>query len=1279
MALAMVGEALISASVEIFLDRITSSEFRDFFAKRRVDVSLLDELRIKLLALNAVSNDAEEKQITDLAVKAWLDELKNAVLDAEDLLDEINTETLRCKVEGESKSFTTQVRSLLSSPFNQFYRSLNSKLEAISRKLEHFVKQRDILGLQSASRKVSCSKSTDSLIEPVVVAREDDKDKLLKMLLSDVDARSNNIEVITILGMGGLGKTTLAQYLYNDSEVEKHFDLKAWVWVSDVYDLFKVTKHIFESVSSKDCNSTNPDVIRVELKNSLKDKKILLVLDDLWNEERNDWNQLITPFAGAIKGSRIIVTTRQPEVAKFTHTFPTYELKSVTEEDCWRILANHAFGNEGYVKYPSLEKIGRQIARKCNGLPLAAKTLGGSLQTVDEKEWKRVLDSKLWVHKDVLPALRISYLHLPAHLKRCFAYCSIFPKQHLLDREDLILLWMAEGLLQQSSEKELEAVGSDCFDELLSRSLIQKDKAVSEDKFRMHDLIYDLARLVSGKRSHYLDFSEIPKNVRHLSFSTDYYDVSKKFESFYELKCLRTFLPLNKWACNITRKVPQDLLPKLKCLRVLSLSNYGNITELPDSIDLLVLLRYLDLSSTSIKRLPDATFKLYNLQTLKLSNCRSLVELSDSLSMLVLLRYLDLSSTSIKRLPDATFKLYNLQTLKLSNCESLVELPAQTGNLVNLRHLDISDTNLTEMPTQICRLQDLRTLTSFIVGKEDGLRISELRKFPYLRGELSILKLQNVFDPRDAFQANLKNKEQIEELMLEWGRDPQDSQAEKDVLDNLQPSTMLKKLSIRYYNGTSFPNWLGDSSYRNIQVLCISDCNYCLSLPPFGQLPSLKELVIERMKMVKTVGQEFYCSSASSQSFQPFPLLESLEFEEMSEWEEWLPFEGEGSKFPFPCLKILRLSECPLLRGNLPSHLPSLEKVDIAGCNQLEAKSCDVQWNTSIEVTSVREGGEGLLSLLDNLSCRHLSIEKCDSLQCLPRMILNANCLQELNLTNIKSSISLATDGWPTSLQSLNISNCEKLEFVCDERWHKCTSLERLVIFDSCDSLMSFPLDCFPALRRLQFSDCPLEAITDKGGRASPNLLYFFMVHNCKKLRSLPEEMDLPALQRLWLRDLPELTSWSPRWLPSSLRYLVIDVGIVSSSFMSKQELVCQFQRLTSLSDLDLQGSGLRDEDVINTLLREPSLPTSLTSLTLSKFDGLKRLEGKGLQHLTSLRELGIFSCGSLESLPEEQLPSSLEVLSIVCCPLLEERYGKEKGKHLTKIPAIQINGEVII
>ncbi|XP_029127646.1 putative disease resistance RPP13-like protein 1 isoform X6 [Cajanus cajan] len=1041
MALAMVGEALISASVEVVLKRIASREFRDFFSSKKLNVAVLDELKTKLLALNAVLNDAEEKQISNLTVKEWLDELKDVVLDAEDLLDEIITYALRCKVEGESKRFTNRVRSLLSSCFKRIYSSMNFKLETISQRLEHFVRQKDILGLQSVTRRVTCKTVTDSLVESVVVAREDDKETLLNMLLcdnNDGDAKSNVTKVITILGMGGLGKTTLAQSIYNDSEVQKHFDLTAWVWVSDDFDVLKITKKIVESFSLKDCHITNLDVLRVELKNCLRDKKFLLVLDDLWNEKYNDWHHLIAPFSSGKRGSKIIVTTRQQKVAHVTHTLPIYELKPLTDENCWRILARHAFGDEGYDKYPSLEEIGRKIARKCNGLPLAAKTLGGLLRSNDDAgKWNRILNSNLWAHDDVLPALQISYFHLPAHLKRCFAYCSIFPKQYLLDRKELILLWMAEGFLQQiDGEQAMESAG------------------LYLEEF--------LAALKAGKRG-----------------------------------------------------------------------------------------------------------------------------------------------KSQKR-----------------------------------------DTKLPEMPAQVCRLQDLRTLTVFIVGRQ--------------------------------LRADLKSKYEIEELMLEWGSDPHDPQIGKDVLNNLQPSTNLKKLNIKCYGGTSFPNWIGDSSFSNITVIGISDCNHCLSLPPFGQLPSLKELVIKRMKMVKTVGYEFYCSDAGSPSFQPFPSLESLKFEDMLEWQEWLPFEGEGNNFPFHFLKCLCLYKCPKLRGNLPNCLPSLTEVSLSECNLLVTKSSDMHWNTSIEIIHIREGQEGLLSSLENFSYCKLFIETCDSLPSLPRMILSANCLQELTITNIPSLIFFPADGLPTSLRSLDIWNCRKLEFLSHDTWHKFTSLEQLRIWNSCYSLTSFSLGCFPALQELNIRFIPnLEVITTQAGGEAP-ILVDFIVTDCKKLRSLPDEIDLPALEHLDLSGLPELASLSPGCFPSHLRSLFVDVGILSS--ISEEQLGLLFQRFTSLSHLLVKGLG--DEDLINTLLKEQLLPTTLEILFLHNVDGLKLLEGKGFQNLTSLQQLHMYNCRSFECLPEDQLPSSLAILCIRECPLLEARYRSQNGRYWSKIahiPAIQINEKVII
>ncbi|XP_020215598.1 uncharacterized protein LOC109799444 [Cajanus cajan] len=432
------------------------------------------------------------------------------------------------------------------------------------------------------------------------------------------------------------------------------------------------------------------------------------------------------------------------------------------------------------------------------------------------------------------------------------------------------------------------------------------------------------------------------------------------------------------------------------------------------------------------------------------------------------------------------------------------------------------------------------------------------------------------------------------------------------------------------------------------------------------------------MKMVNTVGNEFYCSNIGLSSFQAFPLLESLQFEDMPEWEEWLPFEGEGSNFCFPCLKSLTLSKCPNLRGNLPTSLPSLTKISISECKLLQAKSSDLQWNSSVEVIHISEGGEDLLSLLDKYSPLKLSIENCGSFQSLPGMMLGANCLQRLTLTNIRSLISFPTHGLSTSLQSLRISDCGNLEFLSHETWHKYTSLGELIIRNSCHSMKSFPLDCFPSLQWIDIWNCPnLEAITTQGGWVALKLTNFY-INECEKLSSLPEQIVLPVLKHSYLKGLPQLLSISPSCLPSSLESLVVDIGILSS--ISKHELGSLFQCLTSLSRLDFVG--LRGEDLLNTLLKERLLPTSLQDLMLWSFDDLKLLEGKGLQHLTSLRELHFWNCGSLESLPEDQLPPSLELLEIDSCPLLEARYQSQKGKYWSKIahiPAIKINGEVII
>jgi hypothetical protein len=471
MAATLVGGAFLSASVQTIMDKLTSSEFRDFVNNKKLNMSLLKQFETTLLTLHAVLDDAEKKQINNLAVKQWLNELKDAIFDSEDLLNQISYDSLRCKVDTQAEeNITGQVWNFLSSPFQNLYGEINSQMKNMCERLQLFAQQKDILGLKTISGRVSLRTPSSSIVDQsFMVGRKGDKEKLANLLLSDCGTVNNNIGVVSIFGMGGVGKTTLAQLLYNDKEVQGHFDVKAWVCVSEEFDVLRVSRNLLESITSSVWESDNLDFLRVKLKENLKDKRFMFVLDDIWNDNYSDWHELVTPFIDGKSGSRVIITTRQQKVAEVTHTFPIHKLEPLSDQDCWSLLSKHAFRSEDFRsrKYPSLEAIGKMIAKKCCGLPIAAKTLGGLLRSkVDAKEWNAILNSDIWnfPNDNVLPALLLSYQYLPSHLKRCFAYCSIFPKDYFLDKKQMVLLWMAEGFLEHSQgKKAMEEIGDDYF------------------------------------------------------------------------------------------------------------------------------------------------------------------------------------------------------------------------------------------------------------------------------------------------------------------------------------------------------------------------------------------------------------------------------------------------------------------------------------------------------------------------------------------------------------------------------------------------------------------------------------------------------------------------------------------------------------------------------------------------------------------------------------------------------------------------------------------------
>ncbi|KAK2969235.1 hypothetical protein RJ640_003469 [Escallonia rubra] len=690
------------------------------------------------------------------------------------------------------------------------------------------------------------------------------KDKqaiLAQMCLGSESGSDRRFRVIPIVGMGGVGKTTLAQHIYNDEKVQNFFELKAWICVSDKFDELAITETLYKEISSESCEFKDLNMVQVKLRERISKKKFLLILDDVWNENYGKWDVLSRPFQVGAPGSTVIVTTRNVSVASIMRSVPDYHLDQLEHEEICSILAHHARGWQNFDAHTDFKETGEAIAKKCKGLPLAAKSLGGLLRTKKNPyQWKDVLDSKIWdlptENNDILPALRLSYHHLPSHLKRLFAYCSIFPKDYEFDKHDLVLLWMAEGFLRPSeTHNEMEDVGFQCFDELLSRSFFQRSKTGAESRFLIHDLVNDLAQHVAGRVCFRLD-DKAESNVQHMrdsllkarhsSFIRHEYDGSQRFEAFNIVRKLRTFLPLPVFKTPIwqdfylTNQVIYDLLPQLHFLRVLSLSGY-NILQLPNAIG--------------------------NLKHL---------------------RYLNVSDTRIKQLPESVSKLYNLQTLLLRDCDRLIKLHANIGNLINLRHLDVAGTDkLQEMPLGLCKMASLQTLSKIVLGR--GLKVNELRGLSNLRGALSIIRLHSVMDAQDGREANLTCKRGLEELEMVWSSDFDDSRNkmnEKEIIELLKPSTNLRRLEVKHYGGVEFPTWLGDPSFSQLAHISLSDCRHCTSLPSLGHLTSLKKLHISGIKGVKTVGNEL-CGVGWPHVGDAFPSLETLEFVDMVDWEEW--------------------------------------------------------------------------------------------------------------------------------------------------------------------------------------------------------------------------------------------------------------------------------------------------------------------------------------------------------------------------------------------------------
>ena len=801
----------------------------------------IERMKNTVSMIKAVLLDAEAKA-NNHQVSNWLEELKDVLYDADDLLDDFSVENLRSKAMA-GNNIVKQTRFFFSKSNKVAYGlKVGHKMKEIQKRLDDIAKTKHALQLNDRPMENPIAyreqRQTYSFVSKDEVIGRDEETKCIKSYLLDVNA-TDNVSIIPIVGIGGLGKTALAQLVYNDNDVQRYFELKMWVYVSDEFDIKKISREIVG-----DEKNSQMEQVQQQLRNKIEGKKFLLVLDDIWNEDRELWLKLKSLFMEGGKGSMVIITTRSQTVAKITGTHPPIFLKGLDSQKSQELFSRVAFSESKERNDLELLAIGRDIVKKCAGIPLAIRTIGSllfsrNLGRIDWLYFKDVEFSKIDQHKDkIFAILKLSYDHLPSFLKKCFAYCSLFPKGFVFEKKTLIQLWAAEGFIQSSNDvRRVEDVGHEYFMSLLSMSFFQ-DIVVDDygdiSSCKMHDLMHDLAQLMVGNEYVMAEGEEanIGNKTRFLS-SHNALQFALTSSSSYKL---RTFLLCpNTNASNYLRRSNVLSFSGLKFLRVLTLCGL-NIVAIPNSIEEMKHLRYIDLSkSIGLKDLPPGITSLQNLQTLKLSDCSKLDILPENLNK-------------------------SLRHLELNGCERLRCMPQGLGQLTNLQ-----------------------TLTLFVLNNR-STNINELGELNNLRGRLEIKRLDFLRNAAAEieFVKVLLEKEHLQQLELRWTYDEEFIEdfrqwpslpkrviqenknwlEDEKILEGLQPHHSLKKLVIDGFCGKKLPDWIWNLS--SLLTLEFHNCNGLTSLPEaMCNLVSLQTLCMYNCSLLeeryaKPYGQDWH-------------------------------------------------------------------------------------------------------------------------------------------------------------------------------------------------------------------------------------------------------------------------------------------------------------------------------------------------------------------------------------------------------------------------------------
>lgn len=1055
----------------------------------------VEQLKVNFKDIQGVLEEAERRQVKEMAVRHWLDKLADTSCEIDDVLDEWITAIQKLKMEVESASAVKKVcsqilcrcfstgKTVLRRDIAIKIKILNKRLDNLAREKENLAIEKNVFNLPSeeAIGEVGLPRITTSFCnedEKIILHGRDDEKKTILDFLSSESSEGSEIPVLSIVGKGGIGKTTLAKVAFsNDFRGEKlnvHFDVKIWVSVSDFGSEIKIAKTILESLKGTRAklNLGRLETLLEQICKSMVGKKFLLVLDNVNPKNPINWKKIKHYLNCGSRGSRIVLTACDESTTQMMETTQTITLEALSGENSWSFFRQIAFDGRTSEVPNDLKD---NILSTCKGLPLAIKILGSLLSLKEPTQWKNYLDSKLWELDDrenrFFPALMLSYYDLPAKLRKCFLYCAIFPKDYKIEKEKLIKLWIAQGYIKV--DKEL--IGEWYFENLVKRSFFQDFERSKYDgsiiSCKMHDIVHDFAQFLTKNECFTMEVDD--QEESHLEFS---------YKRTHHLMILGGSIPIS--ICN--EKKLRSLL-----LVVNRTFDFMFEVDLIKLFDQLTCLRALDLSDCSITKVPRGIKKLIHL------------------------RYLNLSQNKkLRELPEMVCDLYNLETLDLYSCISLEKLPQGIGKLINLRHLINYDNKfLRYMPKGIERLNSLRTLSKFVIGdggygKKACTSLECLKKLNPPKGCFQLEGLGNVRHVSAVKLAEFHNKKNLIDLSLKFNQSWSDEN-DLSVLEALQPPQNLEKLKIDDYKGkTISPPWM--VSLTMLRALTLSNCTNCKNLPTLGELPSLASLKISQLTSVKTVSKEFlriendavYLPSLSV----AFPKLESLTIWKMQQWEEWdsgIRRRGDRNMTYLTSLSIryceklealpdyiresatlkqLDIRNCLFSRTSKLSNIvfPSITNLtlrdNMKGCERLPplGKLASLESLRLLDMTGVKKVGNEFLGLEnggtttkffpklkslefcrmkqweewdiskeDNISimpCLHtLKISDCNKLKALPDHILSKTTLQKLDI----SWCSILEEQYKEKKEKGSEKNKEKEK---GRDWHKISHISHIII-----------------------------------------------------------------------------------------------------------------------------------------------------------------------------------------------------------------------------------------